>query len=171
MRICSYRRWSTWHPLGDFDLPSDITAEMHNYIVWTATEIITRISSQHLVVLRASWYLLDRDAGYTWFYIDSLLNYSDKNSGHYPSTKLHRSSVFQLCIHRMSLALFAGTLCGYCCCHGQQVISDICVVAIFVASVLYLIMLIYLLLHLLTAALETSILLHIPNVPCPTTWR
>ena len=75
----------------------------------------------------------------------------------------------------MTITLFAITLYGQCCRRhvvGQQIVSDIVVriIEVFIACVLNNNNA-NLLLRLLVAVLGTSVLLHIPSIPCPTTWR
>jgi len=78
-------------------------------------------------------------------------------------------------IHKVETTSFAITLCGHCCrCHvvGQQVVSDVNIV-----RSCWSIFGLYsecnntnLLPRLLIAVLEKSIVLHTPNILCPTTW-
>jgi len=79
-------------------------------------------------------------------------------------------------IHRMRVTSIAITLYGQCCRRhvvGQQVVSDISVVRSCwsICGLCCESNNTNLLLHLLIAVLGTSISLHIPNVPWPTTWR
>jgi len=76
----------------------------------------------------------------------------------------------------MTVASFAITLCGQCCNRhvvGQKVVSDIDVLRSCwsICNLLSEFNNTNLLPLLLIAVLGTSILLHIPNVTWPTTWR
>ena len=79
-------------------------------------------------------------------------------------------------IHKVTMTSFAITLCGQCCRRhvvGQRVVNDISVVCSCwsICSLCSESNNANLLLCLPFAVLGTSILLHIPNITWPTTWR
>ena len=76
-------------------------------------------------------------------------------------------------IHKMTMTSFAITLCCQCHIVGQQIVSDISVVRSCwtICSLCSECNNTNLLLPLVFAVLGMSILLHIPNILCPTIWR
>ena len=116
-----------------------------------------------------------------WLKLVEIWRSSDKNNfaQFFWDTVYYCSKVFcsaEWIIHQVIMTRFAITLYGQCCWPyvvGEQVVSDISVVCSCwsICSLCCESNNTNLLLRLLNDVLRTSILLHIPNIACPTTWR